>query len=1140
MLEQQLSYWRKQLADLPQVHGLPLDRPRPAVRTYRGASHVSRVDLAQVSKLDQLCQSQGATLFMGLHAAFSVLLARYSNETDIVVGTVVANREQAEVADLIGFFVNSLVLRSDLSADPTFVELLNQSKSTLLDAYQHQQLPFEKLVEQLQPPRSLSHSPLFQVMLILQNNEAATVDLPGVSLATVESQNEVAKFDITLSMRESEQGLQLNWQYNTDLFNAGTIERLAAHFERLLAQLTDLADQQVMSLDMLSADERQQQLMQYQGPVLDCPGEWCLHQLFEQQVMNEPDAVALTFVENAGETQSLTYQQLNNQANQLAHYLVEQRQVQPQDLVGICVERTPTMVVGILAILKAGAAYVPMDPDCPEARLTFMLADAGLDLVLTQSHLLEQTGFGKTQTVCIDDSGLMASQAKDNPAPVHHDTANPAYVIYTSGSTGQPKGVVVEHAQVVMHLSGQRQQLGIDADEVFVLLANSIFDASVEQLFLPLVSGAKVVLPTKQTVKAPDQLKQLLVNQQVTHLHATPAYLTALEDMPQGHVIRRVMSGGDVLSSTLRQRFGARLINRYGPTEATITCVQHLHSVAGEPLNTIGKPMANTSAYVLDSELRLVPGGAIGELYIGGERLSRGYLHQQALTDERFVANPYFDETRAVSHINPGRLYRTGDLVRRQPNGNLEFMGRIDHQVKVRGFRIELGEISHQLMQLTQVDDALVLAKPGKVDDEKRLVAYVVCKADVASQPSLADVLRQQLMQQLPDYMVPGAFVLLDQFPLTANGKVDHQALPEPEVALQRGAFVAPTNETETVLCQIWQSLLGLEAVGITDNFFALGGHSLLLGSLHKQINQRFARQLSMQNLFESQTIEQLAAVLDGDVVQECGLNMDNDELLLLKPGNPDQAPLYLIHPVGGQVSCYLELANRLVYAGPVYAVQKTTAGLSSVTAMASAYIDLIVRHSGNTPHHLLGWSLGGVIGYEMVQQLQGKDVDLVMIDSFNPQSLIANTAKSPPQLLAMMLDELAIDYRNVDVAIEHQSMDQLLALALQLGQAQGIFAADFSLDELSRRFAVLVENHQAFAAYQPTDTQARVTLLRAANGPESVDNGWQGLVSDLSVTTLEGDHYTLMRGEAVRQVAGHIGRRFLTKTNIITRGFSC
>ncbi|MES2296357.1 MAG: amino acid adenylation domain-containing protein [Pseudomonadota bacterium] len=878
VLEKQLDYWKTQLAQLPTVHNLPLDHHRPAQQGFAGATVKTRVDAPVLAALNTLCRNNGATLFMGLHAAFSVLLSRYSNETDIVMGSPIANREQAEVAGLVGFFVNTLVLRSDLSGAPSFTELLNRSRQMLLDAYSHQQVPFEQIVEQVQPQRSLSHSPLFQVMLALQNNEEGSLALPGLTLDAVERNSSFAQFDLTLNISETADSLLLEWEYNTELFEADTISRITQHFATLLADMVRQPSHNVFQSAMLSVPELQQ-LAAWNATAAPYPREICVHELFEQQVKAHPGATALVF-----EGQQLSYAELNARANQLAHYLIAERQVMPDTLVGICIERSLDMIVAILGILKAGAAYLPLDPEYPASRLAYMIDDGRLSTVITQTHLLGKTSVNQAQALCIDAAAVMAqlqAQASSDIAPQQRglNARHLAYVIYTSGSTGNPKGVMIAHANLVNLVCAVQQRYRLANTDGVLQFSTINFDMSAEDIFGALCSGSRLILRSDAWPLTPQAFWQACEHANATVLDLPTAYWHELAndiDAAIPHCVRHISIGGEQVNGAMisawRQKPRAAeigLLNVYGPTECTIdaTFADIVDSDCG-----IGKALPNVSLYVLNQQLGFCPLGVGGELHIGGAGLARGYLHRPELTAEKFIDNPYHDPSDPASSE---RLYKTGDLVHWRADGVLDYLGRIDDQVKIRGFRIELGEIENALAAHPSVSDTVLLAKQT-ANGDKQLVAYVVLSgvhsgahgsehaaSGDANTNDWIDTLRQHLGLSLPDHMIPAAFVRLDQLPLMANGKVDRKALPDPDFASQQRAYVAPSTDTERILCDIWQELIGVEQVGVTDNFFHLGGHSLLAMRLVTQLNKTFKVTLPLKALFQCVDLGEMAGVIE-------------------------------------------------------------------------------------------------------------------------------------------------------------------------------------------------------------------------------------------------------------------------------------
>ncbi|MFN6488341.1 MULTISPECIES: non-ribosomal peptide synthetase, partial [unclassified Nostoc] len=736
-------------------------------------------------------------------------------------------------------------------------QLLTRVREVAFGAYTHQDLPFEMLVEALQPERDLSHTPLFQVMFVLQNAPISELELAGLNISLSNTQSTTAKFDLTLSMQNTPSGLVGAWGYNTDLFDERTIERMNGHFVTLLESIVAKPEERIYQLPLLTPREQQQLLFDWNDTKSTYPQDKCIHQLFEEQVERTPNAVAVVF-----DNQQLTYYQLNCRANQLAHYL-QTLGVKPDVLVGICVERSLEMVVGLLGILKAGGAYVPLDPDYPQDRLSFILDDAALPVLLTQKSLLESLPKHTAQVVCLDsDRQFIAQHSPENLHSVSKPE-NLAYVIYTSGSTGRPKGVEVNHNGVVNFLASMSHSLGLTACDTFCAVTTISFDIAALELYLPLMVGAKVLVVSREVTSDGTRLLLELQHSGATVMQATPATWQMLlaSGFSTQQLKMKILCGGEALSTPLAHQLletGNEVWNLYGPTETTIwSSIYQLKNEstqieARSATTPIGRPIANTQIYILDTQLQPVPVGVPGELYIGGAGLAKGYLNRSELTQEKFIPNP-FEETGA------SRLYKTGDLARYLPDGNIEYLGRIDNQVKIRGFRIELGEIETVLSQYPHVQANCVIAREDNPGD-KRLVAYVVPHQH--STPTINE-LRQFLKAKLPDYMVPTAFAILESLPLTPNGKIDRRALPAPDFKSQRiDKYLAPRNPIEELLAQIWAQVLKLELVDINDNFFELGGHSLLATQVVSRIRSIFKVELPLRELFARTTVAELAPAI--------------------------------------------------------------------------------------------------------------------------------------------------------------------------------------------------------------------------------------------------------------------------------------
>ncbi|MBV9775316.1 MAG: amino acid adenylation domain-containing protein, partial [Gemmatimonadetes bacterium] len=838
VLDRELAWWKERLAGAPERLELPTDRPRSAVQTHRGAEERMDLSAALSERLHALGRGEGATLFMTLLAAWQVLLAKYAGSEDVVVGTPIAGRTRGEVEGLIGFFVNTLVLRTDLSGDPDFRETLRRVRETTLGAYEHQELPFERLVEELRPERDLGHSPLFQVLFTVRSDESLPADLTGVRMEALEPESTTAKFDLSLTLAPRADGLRAVLSYATDLFERGTVRRMLDHFARVLEQVAADADVRLSELELLGEEERRV-LERWNRTDAGYPRDLCVHQLVQAQAERTPEAVALV-----SGSERLSYGELERRANRLAHHL-RRHGMGPESRVGVCLERTPGLVVALLAVLKAGAAYVPLDPAYPRERLGWMIEDAGVVLVLT-SRALEGVLPEGTRTLALDTLDATVEAEPDRAPESGVQPENLSHVIFTSGSTGRPKGVMIRHASTVVLLHWLRENV-TDEERSAVLFSTSInFDVSVAEIFGTLAWGG--------TLHLAENALSLARMHEAGIVYASMVPTAAAELLRAGAIpasVRTLNLGGEPLPNDLAQALYAtgtvqKVGNLYGPTEDTTYSTYSLVERGGAQVS-VGRPIANTRAYVLDGSLQPVPVGVVGELYLAGDGLARGYANRPDLTAERFLPNPFGE---------PGsRMYRVMDRVRWNPAGELEYFGRTDFQVKVRGFRIELGEIETALRTHPEVREAVATVREDAPGD-RRLVAYVVA-AESGTAPAAAE-LRTHLRERLPEYMVPAAFVTLDELPRTGSGKLDRRALPAPEHAPAEEQ-ASPRTPAEEILAGIYAEVLGVAAVGIHDDFFALGGHSLLATRLASRVGRAFATELPLRVLFEAPTVAELA-----------------------------------------------------------------------------------------------------------------------------------------------------------------------------------------------------------------------------------------------------------------------------------------
>ena len=1123
VLEDQLQYWREQLAGAPHVLELPADRPRPAVQSHRGALKQFQLKPELTRKLKELSRQEDVTLFMLLLAAWQVLLARYSGQNDVVVGTPIANRTRAEVEGLIGFFVNTLALRVEVRGGESFREFLQRVREICLGAYGHQDVPFEKLVEELQPERSLSYSPIFQVMFILQNTPSEDLLLSGLDIRYVGRDAEAAKFDLTLTMGDVGPNLSGSLTYATDLFGAESISRMGQHFEQLLQSIAIEPQQRVSDLRLLTDTEAELLLKDFNRTAADYPREQCIHELFEAQARLQPEAEAIVF-----DNQRLSYRELNERANQLAHYLQAQG-VGPETIVGICAERSIEMVVALLGVLKAGGAYLPLDPQYPTSRLSFMLNDGGAAVLLTQERLRELLPDVGVPVLCLDSEwekvvGYSSADPQSGVTP-----NNLAYVIYTSGSTGLPKGTMLQHGGVVNRLNWMQKTFALTAGEGVLQKTSFGFDVSVWEFFWPLMNGARLVLALPGAHLDSAYLCRLINAEQLTTLHFVPSMLQVFLSEPLVATcrgLRRVICSGEALSAELAARFynlsDAELHNLYGPTEASID-VTWWACDRDRQLRTvpIGRVIDNTKAYVLDQNFRLVPIGVPGELYLGGVQLARGYSGRAELTAERFVPDPF-------SETGGERLYRTGDRARICDGGRIEYLGRLDHQVKVRGNRIELGEIETVLQQHESVKECVVIAReegPGGTS----LAAYVVAKPGHQVE---SDRLRKFLRERLPEYMVPAAVVGLDQMPLTENGKLQRSALPAPDFA-QR-AFAAPRNAVEEKLSQIWAETLGLERVGIDDDFFEVGGHSLLAMLVLSQVQAAFGLELPLRYLFESPTVAGFAERLHATGESAVVTSPMDSSLVEIQP-HGSQRPFFCVHPGGGNVYCYMSLSRHLGKDQPFYAFRSI--GLEANETPYHQIVDMALHYLGamrsvqpDGPYLLGGWSMGGLVAYEMAQQLvkQGQRVELLALMDAEVPSVEEKQSESTTDLLLAYFSQdldLSLDPRLFNWEKFNQlDHDEQTAYILEQARKSNLISPDFKLVEAQRLSQVLKANTRALNSYLPSRYAGAITLFRAeevlARSTREETMGWDNYASAVEVYKVAGNHYTMIREPFVKVLA--------------------
>ncbi|EAM9428585.1 TPA_asm: amino acid adenylation domain-containing protein [Salmonella enterica] len=1118
-----LAYWKNKLQGAPAGLELPTDRPRPAVASYRGAHVPVTLAPETVEALRALAQRQGVTLYMVLLAAFQVVLSRWSGQDDVVVGSPVAGRMLAETEPMIGFFANTLALRGDLSGDPSFETLLHRTRQTALEAYENQNVPFERIVEVLQPVRDLSRQAIFQVMFGLYSPDHQ-LQMTGLELEGREGRTHSAKIDLNLELTETANEVSGHIEYLTGLWDEETMLRFSSHLLNVLRDVAVDSTRRLSGVDMLGEQQRYQLLTSFNATRAGYPTGYLLHHLFERNAQENPQRLALVFRQ-----QSYTYGELNRRANRLANHLIHSG-IGPDDRVALLLERTPAMLVALLGVLKAGAAYVPLDTGYPEERVEYMLRHCQPKLLLGGED--DVAPYGSTGIPCLvlDDEGhspLISGVSDCDPEPVLVGLTpeNLAYIIYTSGSTGRPKGVMLPHGAVINFLYAMRDRLGFTANDGMLAVTTPSFDIAVLELYLPLITGGRIVLTSRKEMRDGAALARLVAHRDVTFMQATPStWRMMLEAGWQGSPQLTALCGGEALDRELCNRLVCatrRFWNMYGPTETTVwsTC-QRIEDV-DTPIS-IGTPVAETTVRILNGQGLLQPVGVAGELYIGGAGLSRGYLWQPELTAERFIPDRYSEE--------PGmRLYRTGDLARWRRDGTIEYLGRNDHQVKLRGFRIELGEIEACLQAHPAVRECIVMVREDRTG-EKRLVAYIVANADLGTSP--VAVLRAHASQTLPEFMVPTAIVTLPAFPLTPNGKVDRNAMPEPDLtSLATREYAAPKGHVEMALAEIWQQLLGVSRVGRTDHFFELGGHSLLALRLIEGINATLGVEFALRDLFANPVLSQMAKQLTAQDKKDVATS-DRPNLVHLRRGR-SPVKLVCIHPGGGGGigEAYAPLIGALSKEMDVTGISAVdldtlTRPEASVPEIAANYLhqlsDII-----QTPWILVGWSAGGLIAYEMTRLAMKNGcipLGTLLIDSY------PHTRDTMPDEREVRVEFYEFLQRigwltpqtgggNNDALSSTESA--LFEAILGRMQSSGEERVNITRNELEYIYQVFSTLQEAYYKYQIPDYDGNIDLFIARDSDTDPGEFWANRVrAGLTITPVNGTHYSMLFQENVTPIA--------------------
>ena len=1108
VLHEQISYWKEELAGAPTKLELPTDKPRPAVQSFRVATESFELPKELLKQLNEIGHQEQATLFMTLGAGFMALLHRYTGQDDILVGTPILGPAHAEIESPLNRFHNTVVLRSRFAEDLNFRSLLQQVRERTLGAFAHSDLPFEQLVAELAPERDPSHAPVFQVMFVL--HDAKEVSQVSKSNGNGSPKAATSGYDLTLVISETENGLKGKVQYCTDIFEAATIQRLCGHYETLLKAIARDPEESIAKLPMLTERERTQLLYEWNDTRTECP-QVCVHELFEQQASLHPDSIALVF-----EDRQLTYRELNERANQVANYL-RKRGVGPEVLAGMCLERCPEMLIALLGIWKAGGAYVPLDPAYPMDRLSFMVKDAAVKVLLTDNKHRQLFASANDQTICMDaDWPVIAQESTGNLEPAA-TLSNLAYVMYTSGSTGMPKGVMVLHGGLVNYLSWAVKTYSVQAGGSVPVHTSISFDLTVTGMYTPLLAGGRVEI-LSEDVGGQSLLKALRKGKDRSLVKITPAHLELLSQQisPEeaaGTTKVFVIGGENLLAESLLlwRKFAPamRLINEYGPTETVVGCCTY-EVKADDPASgsvPIGRPIANTQLYILDRYMNPVPIGVIGELYIGGAGVARGYLNRPELNKERFLDDPFSGQAGA-------RLYKTGDVARYRNDGILEYLGRVDNQVKVRGYRIELGEIEATLASDPRVKSCAVLVREDEPGN-KQLVGYVVPRE---GRSPTAEDLRQFVKQKLPEYMAPAHFVFLDSIPLTTNGKVDRKALPAPsyEGVSSAREYVAPRTETEKALADIWAKLLKVERIGIHDDFFDMGGHSLMAMRAVSQIGEMYEVNLPLAVLLEAPTIAELAKKLHKE-----DTNKDTDERktpswssLVPIRASGSKKPLFLVHGAEGNILLYREVTQHLGPDQPVYGLQSQGLNgdgrfLTTVEEMASHYLKEILEAQPHGPYFLGGYCLGGTVALEMAQQLTalGEKVEVVlMLDTCNFASVSpAKVSRLEPLHFLQNLWFHAANFFSLGTNDRKKFLKQKVDVeSTRIGiRLRAAYHALANLGSAGKRtsyphLVVGKINHGAMHRYDPRPYHGRVAVIRPKGnflGLTSRSLGWSEVV---------------------------------------------
>ncbi|MDJ0843510.1 amino acid adenylation domain-containing protein [Crocosphaera sp.] len=1136
-LNKQINYWKKQLLGSSPILELPTNQPRPSIQTFSGNHQTFTISAEVTQELKKLSGQHGATLFMTLIAAFGVILSRYTHQEDVIIGSPIANRNQSEIEQLIRFFVNTLLLRIDVNNNPTFDELLKRVRTMALDAYTHQDIPFEKLVEELNPERNLSYTPLFQVLFALQNVPKSTLEIPEVTVKTMKIERSLSKFDLSLFMIETETALRGEFEYNADLFEKETIGRMIGHFETLLTQIITNSETQINKLSFLTPEEENQILRESNKTARDYPKDKSIHQLFEEQVKRTPKAIAIVY-----KNEKITYQELNNKANQLAYYL-RKLGIKADSLVGICLDHSIEMLIGLLGVLKAGGAYVPLDPNYPASRLNYMLTDSGIELLLTQQKLLSLLSTENRAVVCLESNWETIEQQCQENLDIEICSDNLAYIIYTSGSTGKPKGVGMNHRPLINLILWQLKTSSAKYGTKTGQFTPISFDVSFQEIFSTWCSGGTLVVIPEQVRRDGTALLQFINEQSIERLFLPFVALELLSSSASNteylpSKLSELITAGEQLKITptitnfLTRLPHCTLENQYGPTETHVVSAFKLKGSPNnwESLPPIGRPISNAEIYILDKYLQAVPIGVSGELYLGGDVLARGYLNRPKLTAQKFIPNPFGE----------GILYKTGDLAKYLADGNVQYIGRIDDQVKIRGFRIELAEIEAILNQHPCVQETVVIVKEYP-SGNKQLVAYIISKSN---QSPTQTELRTFLAKNLPGYMIPSVFVDLENFPLTPNGKIDRLSLKKKNLdkIMKKTEYIGSRNPIEKQLTDIWQKILERDPISINDNFFELGGSSLLAVPLLHSIEKKLGISLSLATLFQNPTIESLGKIVSQNTWEKSW------NFLVPLQTEGSKRPLFAIH---NNLSDYLNLIPYLGEEQPIYGLtdqnllMKARQGEVSLEKLAESYLKELQLLCPDGPYFLIGFCIGGMVAWEMAQQLVAanqKVALLALVDTFapgfrSPMSWEQRVVYHKNELLELGVKNYLLQrLKSIKFKVEKKVKKQYLKSELLLKKETS------ELSPKQKSAATVAINQQMNKIYSPQPYAGKVVLFRTTETQKRLERsssfldkkmGWGNLgVGDFVIYDLHTLHNDVFKEPYVELLGQYLNKN-LVKTSI-------